>query len=78
MTEIPVEQHFPEKLRHKYEFHQWKHACAILKSDFQSEWKDLVGMLEISGLKNHGLPKEAEIKRILHVDRRLSWKKGLD
>lgn len=46
MTKLPVEKHFPKELWRKYEFHQWKHACAILKSDFQNEWKDLVAMLE--------------------------------
>ena len=45
MTEIQVKKHFPKELAEKYEFHQWKHACAILKSDFPSEWKDLVAML---------------------------------
>jgi hypothetical protein len=44
-TEMPVEKHFPEKLWDKYEIHQWKHACAILKSDFPNEWKDLIDML---------------------------------
>lgn len=42
---MPIEKHFPKKLRDKYEIHQWKHACAILKSDFPNEWKDLVDML---------------------------------
>lgn len=51
MTEIPVEQHFPEDLRQKYELHQWKHACAILKSDFQNEWKDIVALLRALKLK---------------------------
>ena len=46
MTEIPVEKNFPKVLRDKYEFHQWKHACAILKSDFKNEWYDLTAMLE--------------------------------
>ena len=45
MKEMPVEKHFPKKLRDKYEIHQWKHACAILKSDFPNEWKDLMDML---------------------------------
>jgi hypothetical protein len=51
MTEIPVEQHFPEEFRQKYEFHQWKHACAILKSDFQNEWKDIIALLKTLKLK---------------------------
>ena len=45
MTDVSVEKHFPKKLQDKYEFHQWKHACAILISDFPNEWKDLVDML---------------------------------
>jgi hypothetical protein len=51
MAEISVEQHFPEELRQKYEFHQWKHACAILKSDFQNEWKDILALLKVLRLK---------------------------
>ena len=46
MTKLVVEKHFPKELWDKYEFHQWKHACAIFKSDFQNEWKDLIAMLE--------------------------------
>ncbi len=45
MTDISAEKHFSKKLRDKYEFHQWKHACAILKSDFPKEWNDLIDML---------------------------------
>ena len=45
MKEMSVEKHFPKKLRDQYEIHQWKHACAILKSDFPNEWKDLIDML---------------------------------
>jgi len=51
VTEIPVEQHFPEELRQKYEFHQWKHACAILKNDFQNEWNDIIALLKTLKLK---------------------------
>lgn len=28
-----------------YEVHEWKHACAILRSDFPSEWKDIIDLL---------------------------------
>lgn len=45
MVGIQVENHFSKALRDKYEFHQWKHACAILKSDFPNEWEDLLAML---------------------------------
>ena len=35
----------PEFLRTYYEVHEWKHACAILKNDFSSEWNDIVEVL---------------------------------
>jgi len=33
-------------IRDNYEVHEWKHACAILKSDFPEEWKDLIDLLQ--------------------------------
>lgn len=36
---------FSKELRLKYQFHEWKHACAILKSDFGSEWRDIQDLL---------------------------------
>jgi Restriction endonuclease BglII len=51
MTELEVEKHFPKELWDKFEFHQWKHACAILKSDFQNEWKDIIALLKALKLK---------------------------
>jgi len=38
-------KHFPKDLYDRYEFHEWKHACAILKSDFPEEWNDIVELL---------------------------------
>lgn len=35
----------PEYIRENYEIHEWKHACAILHSDFPAEWKDIVDLL---------------------------------
>ena len=35
----------PETIREKYEIHEWKHACAILKNDFPDEWHDLLDLL---------------------------------
>jgi hypothetical protein len=29
-----------------YEIHEWKHACAILSSDFPNEWRDIIELLE--------------------------------
>ncbi|MGH9847452.1 MAG: BglII/BstYI family type II restriction endonuclease, partial [Blastocatellia bacterium] len=35
----------PVSIREKYEVHEWKHACAILASDFPQEWQDLIDFL---------------------------------
>lgn len=35
----------PENLRAKYEIKEWKHACAILKHDYPSEWSDIISLL---------------------------------
>ncbi|MBN2350714.1 MAG: restriction endonuclease [Bacteroidales bacterium] len=35
----------PKELRNRYELHEWKHSCAILKNDFPSEWNDLIDLL---------------------------------
>jgi len=35
----------PDFIRASYEVHEWRHACAILKKDFPSEWKDIIEVL---------------------------------
>ncbi|MFH0820802.1 MAG: BglII/BstYI family type II restriction endonuclease [Candidatus Peregrinibacteria bacterium] len=35
----------PLQIRKKYEVHEWKHACAILKNDFPDEWADIIELL---------------------------------
>lgn len=35
----------PKFIRANYEVHEWKHASAILTSDFPSEWKDIIDLL---------------------------------
>lgn len=35
----------PQNIQDNYECHEWKHACAILKSDFPDEWDDVVAVL---------------------------------
>lgn len=42
MLDNEPRKHFSKDLLDKYEFHEWKHACAILKNDFPSEWKDFL------------------------------------
>jgi len=41
----------PPKLRKKYEFAERRHACAILKSDFPDEWKDILDCLDAFTLR---------------------------
>lgn len=36
----------PKAILEKFEVHEWKHACAILKNDFPSEWKDVIDLLQ--------------------------------
>jgi len=36
----------PASIHDRYEIHEWKHACAILDSDFPAEWQELVALLE--------------------------------
>lgn len=35
----------PAAIRDTYEVHEWKHACAILASDFPQEWRDIIDLL---------------------------------
>jgi hypothetical protein len=35
----------PKNIRKNYEVHEWKHATAILASDFPYEWKDIIELL---------------------------------
>jgi hypothetical protein len=41
----------PALVRDTWEFHEWKHACAILATDFPSEWADLMALLANFRLK---------------------------
>jgi len=41
----------PEIIRRKYEVHEWKHASAVLSSDFPNEWEDLIWVLTKYRLK---------------------------
>jgi hypothetical protein len=41
----------PIIVRENYEVHEWKHACAILKEDFQDEWGDIINVLKEFRLK---------------------------
>jgi len=36
---------FPSQILEDYETHEWRHAAAVLKSDFPQEWEDLIEVL---------------------------------
>ncbi|MBI5039758.1 MAG: restriction endonuclease [Gammaproteobacteria bacterium] len=48
----------PASIREKYEVHEWKHACAILKEDFPGEWEDIIAVLSEFRLKKRWIAKE--------------------
>lgn len=50
-------RHFPADVCEKYEIHEWKHASAILKMDFPSEWEDIIEMLRAFRLKKSWITK---------------------
>lgn len=41
----------PPFVRDTYEYHEWKHASAILTQDFPAEWQDLMDVLTAFRLK---------------------------
>jgi len=36
---------FPRFIRKNYEIHEWRHASAVLRTDFPDEWADIVAVL---------------------------------
>lgn len=40
-----IDVYFPQDIKDKYEIYEWKHACAILRSDFSNEWRDIIDLL---------------------------------
>jgi len=47
-------KNLPSFIRENYEIHEWRHACAILREDFQQEYKDICDVLtRFRLLKSH-------------------------
>ena len=40
-----------------YEVHEWRHACAILRSDFPSQWEDMIDVLASFRLMRSSITK---------------------
>ncbi len=43
--ETPCIQTMPRDIRGLYEIHEWRHACAVLRNDFPSEYNDIIEVL---------------------------------
>ena len=41
---MPIDQ-LPKDIRESYEIHEWKHASAILQTDFPGEWSEIIRVL---------------------------------
>lgn len=67
----------PEFILGHYEVHEWKHACAILKEDFPSEWEDIISLLNDFRLKKSWItnPGGRKSKVSEYIDSYL-YKKG--
>lgn len=52
----------PKDIFDKYEVHEWKHACAILKSDFPEKWFKIVELLRNFKLCKSWLTKGGDRK----------------
>ncbi len=50
MKDVGIEI-LPKFILDNYQVHEWKHACAILKSDFPEEWQEIVDLLSEFRLK---------------------------
>lgn len=45
---------FPKFIRQNYALHEWRHASAVLRTDFRNEWNDIVAVLtEFRVWKSH-------------------------
>ena len=61
---------FSDTIREKYEIHEWKHACAILKEDFPHEWNDIINVLDQFCLKRSWIanPGGSKSQVSKHID----------
>jgi hypothetical protein len=69
----------PKIIRDRFEVHEWKHACAILKNDFPKEWDDLISLLSDfklckSWIKEAGGGKSKVSKAIDHFLYDKGWR----
>jgi hypothetical protein len=69
----------PKFIREHYEFHEWRHATAVLASDYPKEWKDILAVLTDFRLMKSEIQVGGKNKSLVagRIDRpleRLGWK----
>ncbi len=70
----------PKDILNKYEVHEWKHACAILKNDFPNEWNDIIDLLKSFKLNKSWITTPGGRKSPIsdHIDRYLYKRKWVE
>ncbi len=58
----------PEFIRVHYEVHEWKHACAVLATDFPSEWQDIVVVLSEFRLRQSAIAEPGGQRSVVARD----------
>ena len=68
----------PRSIRDNFEVHEWRHASAILETDFPSEWADLCDVLPKFRLRRSSVVKGGGNKSEISIwfDRNLNEVKG--
>lgn len=68
----------PEDIRRIYEVHEWKHACAILKTDFRNEWDDLSAVLREFRLHSRQITEKGKNQSLVsqHFDQLFCKERG--
>ncbi len=64
-------QGLPAVIREKYEVHEWRHACAILRNDFPAEYADIIDVLQNFSLKRSHITVGGGRKSKISMDRHL-------
>lgn len=62
----------PKKLHDYYEIHEWRHACAVLSSDYPSEWRDILDVLANFTLKKSAITVGGGGKSLVSQDLRVA------
>lgn len=74
---MPYQNLIPQPIQDLYEVHEWRHASAILATDFPSEWADLLHVLRTFRLYRSEVVRRG--KNRSHISLRIDslfWQRG--